>query len=225
MWDWPTTSSPIIHLVGKCPTHCKMPLITPSRILKVTIESKILIWQTNLFWLYFRGTVKAVPDICSAYSPYGQFKGLFCPSGKAPFKASVVKWFPNPLKYSRSANSDSCPPEWLVDSFSLLPFQNTSVSDMSFCRCWAICSSLLSRFIFSCAKFPDWMSNSQEIMQKLAERGTAFWHVINYETLHNIHDKREMAKTLLSSCNRYQLHRRSFSPYDIRCQWWNSQRQ
>ncbi len=38
-----------------------------------------------------RGAVKAVPEYCSAYSPYGQRCGEFRPSGRAPGSASVAK--------------------------------------------------------------------------------------------------------------------------------------
>jgi len=43
-----------------------------------------------------RGAVKAVPDSCSAYRPYGQRCGEFCPAGKAPGNASLENAFPNP---------------------------------------------------------------------------------------------------------------------------------
>src|SRR5690606_38288396 len=51
--------------------------------------------------LLARGAVKAVPEICSAYSPYGHFCGEFLPTGKAPGSASVANSFPNPLMYWR----------------------------------------------------------------------------------------------------------------------------
>ena len=46
--------------------------------------------------LWSRGAVKAVPESCSAYKPYGQRCGLFWPNGKAPFNASELMVLPNP---------------------------------------------------------------------------------------------------------------------------------
>ena len=43
-----------------------------------------------------RGAVNAVPLNCSVYNPSGAFCGEFCPSGSAPFTASVANSFPNP---------------------------------------------------------------------------------------------------------------------------------
>ena len=43
-----------------------------------------------------RGAVNAVPEICSAYSPYGQRCGEFCPTGNAPASASVANSLPKP---------------------------------------------------------------------------------------------------------------------------------
>jgi hypothetical protein len=46
--------------------------------------------------LWSRGAVKAVPESCSAYKPYGQRCGLFWPNGNAPFNASELMVLPNP---------------------------------------------------------------------------------------------------------------------------------
>ena len=48
----------------------------------------------------WRGAVNAVPEICSAYSPYGQRCGEFCPTGSAPGSASVANSFAKPDWYS-----------------------------------------------------------------------------------------------------------------------------
>lgn len=52
--------------------------------------------RPDLLWLSFRGAVKEVPEICSAYRPNGQMRGLFWVSGRAPGSASDDKWFPKP---------------------------------------------------------------------------------------------------------------------------------
>ena len=44
-----------------------------------------------------RGAVKAVPESCSAYRPYGAFCGEFWPCGTAPGRASVANSLPKPL--------------------------------------------------------------------------------------------------------------------------------
>ena len=49
--------------------------------------------------------VREVPEICSAYSPYGQTRGLFCAAGRAPARASEEKWLPNPERHSNSPPS------------------------------------------------------------------------------------------------------------------------
>lgn len=47
----------------------------------------------------WRGAVNAVPLNCSAWRFSGCFCGEFCPTGNAPFSASVAKSLPNPLMY------------------------------------------------------------------------------------------------------------------------------
>lgn len=61
--------------------------------------------KKNLKRLRLRGEVKEVPEICSAYSPYGQTRGLFCATGRAPARASEEKWLPNPERYTNSPPS------------------------------------------------------------------------------------------------------------------------
>lgn len=48
--------------------------------------------QDRRFWA--RGAVKGLPLSCSAYRPYGQMRGLFWPSGRAPGRASDCASFP-----------------------------------------------------------------------------------------------------------------------------------
>jgi hypothetical protein len=48
--------------------------------------------------LWPRGAVNAVPDSCSAYSPYGARCGELRPCGSAPGSASVANSFPKPLR-------------------------------------------------------------------------------------------------------------------------------
>ncbi len=43
-----------------------------------------------------RGAVKAVPESCSAYRPYGARCGEFCPTGSAPGSASVANSLAKP---------------------------------------------------------------------------------------------------------------------------------
>jgi hypothetical protein len=47
-------------------------------------------------WLLWRGAVKALPEISSAYSPSGARCGLLRPCGSAPGTASVANWLPKP---------------------------------------------------------------------------------------------------------------------------------
>ena len=47
--------------------------------------------------LLWRGAVKAVPLICSAYSPCATTCGELRPSGKVPGNASVANSLPKPL--------------------------------------------------------------------------------------------------------------------------------
>jgi hypothetical protein len=51
---------------------------------------------SQLRWLEWRGTVKAVPDNCSAYKPNGQRCGLLPLSGSVPGSASVENSLPKP---------------------------------------------------------------------------------------------------------------------------------
>ena len=48
-----------------------------------------------------RGAVNALPESCSAYSPWGHFCGEFCPTGRAFGKraSSELKCDPNPDRY------------------------------------------------------------------------------------------------------------------------------
>lgn len=63
-------------------------------------------------WLRWRGAVKALPDSCSAYRPYGQRWGAFWPTGSAPGSASLACSAPNPDRYSsrRPATTSWCAP-------------------------------------------------------------------------------------------------------------------
>src|SRR5277367_4360053 len=54
-----------------------------------------------------RGAVNAVPEICSAYKPYGQCCGELRPCGSAPGNASVANSLPKPLWYPRSPGCDT----------------------------------------------------------------------------------------------------------------------
>ncbi|MNS65315.1 hypothetical protein D3C72_984750 [compost metagenome] len=52
-----------------------------------------------------RGAVKAVPESCSAYRPYGHCCGELRPTGSAPGKASVAQSLPKPVRYCSSMES------------------------------------------------------------------------------------------------------------------------
>ena len=58
-------------------------------------EGRSLYSQT--LWFSARGAVKAVPEMTSAYRPCGVRCGEFCPTGSAPFSASLENVLPKPL--------------------------------------------------------------------------------------------------------------------------------
>jgi hypothetical protein len=55
---------------------------------RCTAAGRIRYSQERRLWL--RGAVNAVPEICSAYRPYGARCGEFWPAGSAPSSASVA---------------------------------------------------------------------------------------------------------------------------------------
>ena len=50
-----------------------------------------------------------MPESCSAYSPYGQRCGEFCPTGRALGAASVATRLPKPEWYSSASRASSSP--------------------------------------------------------------------------------------------------------------------
>src|SRR5690606_22563731 len=52
-----------------------------------------------------RGAVKAVPEICSAYSPWATRCGEFWPSGSVPGMASLANSLPKPVMYCSSVTA------------------------------------------------------------------------------------------------------------------------
>jgi hypothetical protein len=68
-----------------------------SKALNLPCSAAGRIRYSQLRRLLWRGAVKAVPLICSAYRPYGARCGELRPTGSAPGSASVANSLPNPL--------------------------------------------------------------------------------------------------------------------------------
>ena len=53
-------------------------MVQPKNLYGTLVRRASAVTDSNLRLLLSLGAVNAVPDNCSAYSPYGHFCGLFC---------------------------------------------------------------------------------------------------------------------------------------------------